>query len=115
MSEMPIMAWTEANQALLVAEFTRLKARLSGADEAPAEALRSTAYGHLPEPAAIDVVTERFGLSSFERDVLLLCAAVEMDAEVGPLCAAAASISSRSSAPSTASLTMNAASSSRGT
>jgi hypothetical protein len=38
---------------------------------------------------ALDALCAAFGLSSFERDVLLLCAGVELDAAFAPLCAAA--------------------------
>jgi len=40
-------------------------------------------------PPALTILTRRFGLSRFERDVLLLCAAVEMDTRIAPLCALA--------------------------
>jgi hypothetical protein len=84
------MGWTEANQRYLAAEFARLKARLSGADaECASEGVRE-AYAALPEPAAIDQLTETFGLSAFERDLLLLCAGVEMDAGLAACCAAGA-------------------------
>lgn len=38
-----------------------------------------------PAPA-LQLLVERFGLSPFERDVLLLCAALELDASVASLC-----------------------------
>ncbi|HEV7588178.1 MAG TPA: ATP-binding protein [Longimicrobium sp.] len=83
-------AWLEENQQRLVAEFTRLKARLAPgappAEESPGDGGR--ADGATP-PAAIDWVAALFGLSAFERDVLLLCAGVEMDAGVAASCAAA--------------------------
>lgn len=43
----------------------------------------------LPAPAALESLSATFGLSAFERDLLLLCAAVELDSSFGPLCAAA--------------------------
>ncbi|HEY1294265.1 MAG TPA: ATP-binding protein [Chloroflexota bacterium] len=36
---------------------------------------------------SLDVLCEEFGLSDFERQVLLLCAGVELDASFAPLCA----------------------------
>ena len=81
--------WTDANQRLLVAEFARLKARLAGADTRPALADVQAARAALPAPAAIDRLATRLALSPFERDVLLLCAGVEMDAELAALCASA--------------------------
>ena len=80
------LTWTDANQRVLVAELTRLKALLGEGDPAAAEASVSSARGGLPAPAAIDLVAEAFGLSSFERDVLLLAAGVEMDSRLAALC-----------------------------
>ncbi len=45
-------------------------------------------------PAAIDGLCIRFGLSKFEKSLLLLCAAVELDSETAQLCASAKGISS---------------------
>jgi hypothetical protein len=41
------------------------------------------------QPLALDVLCASFGLSRFERDLLLLCAGIELDSTVAPLCAAA--------------------------
>lgn len=81
--------WTEANQQLLVAEFARLKQRLERGDERVARAAIDRARAALPRLAAIDHLEQRFGLSAFERDLLLLAAGVEMDAELAELCARA--------------------------
>ena len=43
----------------------------------------------LPAPSALDSLCAAFGLSPFERDVLLLCAGMELDSAFAPLCAAA--------------------------
>lgn len=40
-------------------------------------------------PMALDRLCAAFGLSAFERDVLLLCAGAELDARFAPLCASA--------------------------
>ena len=79
--------WTEANQRYLVAEFARIKLRL-GADGDAQSAAQAVEEAHaaLPAPAAIDVLTDGFGLSSFERNILLLCTGVEMDSELARLC-----------------------------
>lgn len=82
--------WSDANQLYLVAELARLKRRLgAGADEARHDGDLAGVRATLPVPAAIDRLTELFGLSAFERDLLLLCAGVEMDAELARLCGAA--------------------------
>jgi hypothetical protein len=41
------------------------------------------------EPPALDMICSIFGLSSFERDILLLCAGMELDSGFTTLCAAA--------------------------
>jgi hypothetical protein len=84
--------WTTGNQQQLVAEFTRLKRLLGqvpatlppGADAEPAHARQA-----LPGGCAIDWLCGSFGLSAFERDLLLLCAGAEMDAELARACAQA--------------------------
>lgn len=50
----------------------------------------------LPAPAALDNLCEAFALSPFERDVLLMCAGMELDASFAPLCAAAQGNANRS-------------------
>jgi hypothetical protein len=49
----------------------------------------------LDPPAALDLLCASFGLSPFERDVLLLCAGMELDSTFGALCAAAHGDASR--------------------
>lgn len=87
-------AWYEANQRFLLAEFARLEARLRGNEGSQAGALEEASAlakvrAQLEAPAAIDGLANLFGLSGFERSLLLLCAAVEMQAEIATLCAAA--------------------------
>jgi AAA+ superfamily predicted ATPase len=80
-------SWIDANQWLMVAELGRLKQRLGA--EADAETVAATlesARAAMPAPAAIDHLSDCFGLSAFERDVLLLCAGVEMDAQLAAQC-----------------------------
>jgi ATPase family associated with various cellular activities (AAA) len=57
-------------------------------DEQIAEALKAMddAASTLTPPPALVLLAQRFGLSRFERDLLLLCAATELDTRVGPLC-----------------------------
>ena len=84
-------AWIDANQRLMVAEFGRLKQRLGaeGDGETLASAVQS-ARTAMPTPAAVDHLSDCCGLSAFERDVLLLCAGVEMDAQLAAQCEMAA-------------------------
>ena len=82
--------WSEANQRYLAAEFSRLKLRLDAeGDDRQLDADLQAARAALPGAAAIDVMVKLFGLSAFERDLLLLCAGAEMDAELARLCAVA--------------------------
>lgn len=89
------LPWTEANQALLVAELARVKAQLlrergGECDEHEHEHEHiDDARAKLAEPAALDRLCDAFALSPFERDVLLLAAGVELDASFGAACAGA--------------------------
>ncbi len=78
--------WTEANQEYLVAEFARLKVRLGSKSAKASEASLDKARSRMEEPPAIDRLTEIFGLSAFERQIVLLSAGVEMDSELASLC-----------------------------
>ena len=82
--------WADLNQRLLVAEFERLKQRLGadGDEQALVEAV-DAARAAMPAPPAIDELTECFGLSRFERELLLLCAGAEMDAQIAIRCSLA--------------------------
>lgn len=79
--------WREANQRHLVAEFARLKTRLTGkSDSVAGESMEAMAERGETAASAINVLTEQFSLSAFERDILLLCAGVEMDSELARAC-----------------------------
>ena len=85
-----VSGWIDANQHLVTAELARLKVRLGAEGNAQAlEAAACAARDAMPAPAAIDRLAAGFGLSTFERDVLLLCAGVEMDAQIAAQCDAA--------------------------
>ena len=95
--------WTIGNQQLLLAEFARLKQRLQAAPVLPASTASTAstvspidpavaiieAHKALGSESAIDWLTDAFGLTTFERDLLLLCAGAEMDGELASLCALA--------------------------
>jgi hypothetical protein len=87
--------WLELNQRHLMAEAARVRRaleRTAGETGDPP--------GPAPKPSLLDFPADAppalvrlaavFGLSPFERDVLLLCAATELDGSVAPLCARAA-------------------------
>ncbi|HEX2030409.1 MAG TPA: ATP-binding protein [Actinomycetota bacterium] len=94
MSDSP---WLEANQRHLVAAIAvvrrvlerRVESDANAGPEAEARGSMEEAREAMPGPPAVDLLCETFGLSGFERDVLLLCAGVELDSDLGSLCAAA--------------------------
>ena len=59
------------------------------APEVPPTSTKEEARAIVEEPFALDVLSDRLGLSPFERDVLLLCAAMELDTRIAGLCARA--------------------------
>jgi ATPase family associated with various cellular activities (AAA) len=97
--------WNEANQQYLSGMLARVRAALqrhaaqvSGSGDADTEASQQTGAlqqvlqevaARLPRPSALDTLCTAFGLSPFERDVLLICAGIELDAGFALLCAAA--------------------------
>ncbi|HEX8394223.1 MAG TPA: ATP-binding protein [Longimicrobium sp.] len=70
--------WTGANQAHLMAAVNRVQAlvefHLSGEGDAPPAAPESA----MDPPPALERLAQAFGLSPFERDVLVLCAGMEL-------------------------------------
>ena len=77
--------WAEANQQHLVAALDEVAVQL--ARHAGVDGPEPRARGvPMPAPAALDRLTEAFGLSPFERAVLLMCAGVELDPTVASLC-----------------------------
>ncbi len=90
-------SWAEANQACLVMEIARLRRKLDATnpqgDPQPSD-LSSDAATHqqrepLDPPSAIDQIAETFALSTFERQILLLCAGIEMDSTLATQCSEA--------------------------
>jgi hypothetical protein len=87
-----------ANHALVSAGIAHVRAHLERHAQAPAsrpadvdpiEPLARALAAELGGEAALSRLCATFRLSPFERDVLLLCAAVEFDGAIAPLCAAA--------------------------
>jgi hypothetical protein len=83
----------DVNQRALAGQLDRLadalRALAEGDAQAEADVDGSTADG-AGEPEILDRLAASFGLSGFERELLLLCAGVELDARFTELCAAAA-------------------------
>jgi hypothetical protein len=76
--------WIETNQGELHRRLTALKACLGAKPSAQQDVTSPPSPG-----TALDRLVEAFGLSPFERDILLLCAGIELDAEFAELCATA--------------------------
>ena len=76
--------WSEANQRWLAAELARLHAQVRARLEPDAE-LAPAAFEPTPwpqeavAPPALERVARIFGLSRFERELLLLAAGIELD------------------------------------
>jgi len=86
-------SWPEQNQAYLSAEFARLLQRFcdrsSDAESDPAamEEWAADLRSEMQPPPAIDLLSGLFALTGFERQLVLLCAGVEMDSRLGDACA----------------------------
>jgi hypothetical protein len=101
MSSSKTLDWPEANQRYLMAAVGLVRSALerhprkskddannSECDPAAEEALREAAKT-LPAPSALERLCTAFELSPFERDLLLLCAGIELDSTFAACCAAA--------------------------
>ncbi|MDP8993239.1 MAG: ATP-binding protein [Actinomycetota bacterium] len=95
---MTTTAWVEANQRSLVNAIAAVKGALrrhcqaSGQRLEPSDGARRDGDSEAlddDEGSALAGLCALFGLSTFERDVLVLCAGMELDASVSALCAAA--------------------------
>ena len=95
--------WHEANQRYLMAAVGEVREELqrykdcSGnvAENKSARSGYSVAQGELkqaaeslPGPAALDILAALFSLSPFERNIVLMCAGMELDSTFDSLCAA---------------------------
>jgi hypothetical protein len=88
--------WQTLNDAYVATALARLRRRFepdSAATPPPADTpsamVAAPSAKGPPFRSALEILTERLGLSAFERDVLFLCAAVEFDPHIAALCAQA--------------------------
>jgi len=87
--------WTQTNQKYLAACIgevkTLLKNHVSKLNGEDSQVLVAAPLPEIPEgsPPALEILSNLFGLSPFEKQVLVLCAAVDLDSEVKVLCAKA--------------------------
>ncbi len=80
------ITWEEANQAYLVAEFAALRDRFESEPEGAGRKLDQDVYAFQGAPPAIERFCELFELTAFERQIVLLCAGVEMDSRLAASC-----------------------------
>ncbi len=78
--------WQNINQQSLMQAITRIRQQLIA--KTNTETVAETADA-LSVPPALEQLCDTFGLSTFEQDLLLLCAGMELDAEFPVLCAEA--------------------------
>ncbi len=95
MSKKNLINWYEANQQYLMAAIKTVRVELEryknscnkinnfNYDEYSAQAWKelNMANKKMPAPAALDILCSTFGLSSFERNLLLLATGIELDSE----------------------------------
>ena len=90
-----LAAWEAMNEQYLRTALAWLRLRLQHLTDTiqqdtltqAVEALAS--YETVDPPPPLVILSQRFGLSRFERETLLLCVAMELDSEVAALCAQA--------------------------
>ncbi len=86
--------WIQANQRYLISALAVVRQALerhaTRAENASAQSgARTPIAEEMSQPAALETLCALFGLSPFERNALLLCAGIELDAAFPALCAAA--------------------------
>jgi ATPase family associated with various cellular activities (AAA) len=89
--------WYQANLQYLSAQLDRLRQRLQQLGQPIDQDTISSILPPIDEnfPSAFNQLQQIFGLSPFEQDLLLLCAAVELEADFAALCANAQGNSQR--------------------
>lgn len=94
MNEQDFMTWHEANQVYLMAAVDEVRAALqtrAGIEPTPVRNREEAdeAFSSMNLAPALEQLCGAFGLSRFEREMLLLCAAVDLDSSFVQLIAAA--------------------------
>lgn len=82
-------SWSEASRLALTAALARIRRVLENAGGCETRADEDSARDDDLEPWASDLLCERLDLSAFERDLLLLCAGMELEPDFADLCARA--------------------------
>ncbi len=81
--------WSKKNQQYLVSCIADMKATLDNHPSRTAAGSGAAAWDDGILKPAIEYVCDAFGLSNFERSILLVCAATELDSKVPQMCAEA--------------------------
>lgn len=101
MNETSTLSWEEANQSCLMAALSEVRTRLADflaptedrsaadGDAAPPRPMPENVTPAMEVPAALETLCGAFGLSTFEREILLMCAGVELDSQFANLCQSA--------------------------
>ena len=87
-----ILSWHEANQAYLVRALYSVRVALeqqSGVSVHPEADAAANSFAKIEPMPALERLCAAFGLSRFEREILLLCAGMELDAAFAQVVAAA--------------------------
>lgn len=87
MAVQPRADWWRANQTALMNEVAAVRSALEQHAGQPSS--RTMCRVDTEVVSALEIVCRRFGLSSFERKILVMCAAVELEAGFAALCAVA--------------------------
>jgi SpoVK/Ycf46/Vps4 family AAA+-type ATPase len=97
--ESPVRPWEEANQICLMAALGEVRAAIEtllSRPDGPATPTAQESQSNTEEvrasmavPPGLDTLCARFGLSSFERNIVLMCAGMELDSRFRSLMAAA--------------------------
>lgn len=93
-SELRQASWTALNQTYLACELDRIQERLQRCltgepNSGDSEETTVVRPADMDRPPALVTLCDTFGLSGFERDIVLLCAGVDMNAGFARACAAA--------------------------
>jgi hypothetical protein len=88
MSLVADLLWLDANQQALLQQLERIRALLGAQLREPPDAAADVVAAPAEPPEPLTALCAAFDLSPFERDILLLCAGVELQAEIADLCAA---------------------------
>ncbi len=78
--------WQQENQRYLTQHLNRLRQALEKFKEEGERGEKISSFLPSHSLPALEKICQSFGLSAFERDVLLLCAGVELDASFASLC-----------------------------